>query len=395
MKIAILSDFHIGYERFTEDAYRQASEALGKAAELADVLLIPGDIFDMRNPKPEAFAEAVNLFRDISKRQWGARVASYKGKGRAYTNIPVIAIAGTHERRAQDAENPVSILNLAAFLVDISQATVIVEKGSERVAVCGVGGVDDQRFGEVLRELSPKPVEGVFSIFMFHESVYELLPFNEEFVRLDDLPDGFDLYVSGHIHSRVEERVHGKPLLIPGSTVLTQLKEGEQEPKGFFVYDTEQRRHEFHRINSRPFRFAKLNVEGLSREAVIAAVKKTVDSLLSGQQIPIIKIVLEGSVDSGDGIDLDLHGIIRGYSGRAVVEISKSGTEEKLSASVADAKVQLLDTVSIKDQGIGMFLQKFKEKGGELRISPVELFELLSADKSKEKIMKEALEELL
>lgn len=395
MKIAILSDFHLGYERFVEDAYRQASEALAKAAEAADVLLIPGDIFDARNPKAEAFAEAVNLFRELSKRNWRAKVVSFDGKGRAYTSAPVIAIAGTHERRAQDAENPVSILNLAAFIVDISQATVVVENGDERVAICGIGGVDDQRFREVLKQVDPKPVHGMFSVFMFHESIYELLPFNESFLRLEELPKGFDLYVSGHIHSRTEERVHGKPLLIPGSTVLTQLREGEQEPKGFYVYDTNTKKYDFKRINSRPFKFAKIRVDNTSKDELLLKINKTVDSMLSAETMPIIRIALEGRMDPGTNISLELRHLAKRYGDRAILEISDSGIEDGLGESVSDAKMQLLDSVSIKDQGLSMFLQKFKEKNGELRISPSELFELLSVDKSKEKVMKEALEELL
>ncbi|MCL5413496.1 MAG: hypothetical protein M1569_03795 [Candidatus Marsarchaeota archaeon] len=63
MKIAILSDFHLGYERFREDAYRQAEEALTRAAGLADAMIIPGDIFDNRMPRPDVIAEAINLFR--------------------------------------------------------------------------------------------------------------------------------------------------------------------------------------------------------------------------------------------------------------------------------------------------------------------------------------------
>src|SRR5271163_3084646 len=126
MKIAILSDFHLGYERFREDAYKQAKEALGKAAEMADVIVIPGDIFDNRTPKPDVIAEAINLFRDLSKRQWGAKVVDFVGEGKNYTGVPIIAIPGTHERRAQDAIDPVDLLGLTGLVVDISNATAIV-----------------------------------------------------------------------------------------------------------------------------------------------------------------------------------------------------------------------------------------------------------------------------
>ena len=54
MRIAILSDFHLGYDRFREDAFRQAQEALVRAASEADALIIPGDIFDNRTPKPDS-----------------------------------------------------------------------------------------------------------------------------------------------------------------------------------------------------------------------------------------------------------------------------------------------------------------------------------------------------
>ena len=38
MKLAILSDFHLGYEKTSEDSYLQAKEAIDAASEKADVL---------------------------------------------------------------------------------------------------------------------------------------------------------------------------------------------------------------------------------------------------------------------------------------------------------------------------------------------------------------------
>jgi DNA repair exonuclease len=73
MKLAIISDFHIGYERFRSDAYNQAEEALSKAAELADAIIIPGDIFDFRTPKPDVIAEGISLFRSIANKPLAAK----------------------------------------------------------------------------------------------------------------------------------------------------------------------------------------------------------------------------------------------------------------------------------------------------------------------------------
>ena len=102
---------------------------------------LPGDLFDIRAPKPEVLAEAINLFRSVSKRKWGARVTSFEAEGKAYTDVPVIAIPGTHERRAQRMENPVNLLALAGMLIDVSDGFAVIEKGGEKVAVYGIGGV--------------------------------------------------------------------------------------------------------------------------------------------------------------------------------------------------------------------------------------------------------------
>lgn len=225
MKIAILSDFHLGYERFYDDAYLQAAEALKKASEMADALIIPGDLFDNRSPKPEVLAQGIKLFKELKNKEWGARVVSYEGPRKIFTDLPIIAIPGTHERRSEGAENAVELLNLVGLLVNVSEARVIIQKGEEKVAIYGIGGISEEKFRNFLKEKDPRPYDSIFNIFIFHQSVYDLMPFNKDFISFDELPEGFDLYIDGHIHSRVERTVHSKPFLIPGSTVLTQLKE--------------------------------------------------------------------------------------------------------------------------------------------------------------------------
>ena len=101
MKIAIVSDMHIGYERFSEDAIRQATEAMELANQMADAVIIPGDVFDKRAPKPEVIAQAINLFRDMAGKRWNARVAEFRSPStKSFTDVPVVAISGTHERTA-------------------------------------------------------------------------------------------------------------------------------------------------------------------------------------------------------------------------------------------------------------------------------------------------------
>lgn len=394
MKIAIVSDMHIGYERFVDDAIRQAREALEKANELADAVILPGDIFDKRAPKPEIIAQGINLFRDMSNKSWRAKVIGFKGGKPKYTNSPVIAISGTHERTAAGKDNPLNLLGLAGLLIDTSESTTILEKDGERVAVYGLGGISEERVKETLLVLDPRPTEGMFSIFMFHQSTYELLPFSDDFITYDDLPKGFDLYVDGHIHSRVEAVVHGKPFIIPGSTVLTQLKDGEQEPKGFVIFDTITKTHEFVPINSRKMFVVDVHLQDADPGEIKRACEKGVDQVLAKHRDrPIIRLKIEGTVASGFGAaDIPLHAILVRYSSDAIMDIDSSKLESKdVERSINEIRDSRSGGESVKELGIQMLSARLKELGFEDEINSTELFHILSSNK-KENAMEQALE---
>ncbi len=402
MKIAIVSDMHLGYERFRDDARRQAGEALEKAAEASDMIIIPGDIFDYRRPSPDVIAEAMALFRNTMKKNFKARVSSFEGEGFAYTDVPIIAIPGTHERRAQNAANPVSILGMAGLVVDASQARVTIEKTTagktEKVCVFGLGGIAEERFRETLKEVAPKGKEGCFNIFMFHQSVYELLPFSDSFIRIDDLPDGFDLYVDGHIHSRVEMKCHGRDFLIPGSTVITQLKENEQDSKGFFVYDTEERTYTFHRINSRKFAVEEIDVDGKGPAEIEELAREKARKVIASSDgaKPIIRIVLAGKLGNGIKLhDVSVHGLAKEFQDSAILEVSKLGVKsEEIEQEAMEIRTGELENASLRDYGLGVFMEKLNKAGYRLEFSPSELFDLLSSDAKKEEVISTAIKML-
>lgn len=396
MKVAILSDFHIGYERFREDAYRQAAEALEAASNMADMIVIAGDVFDFRHPKPDVIAEAISLFKKISSKEFGAKVSGYEGKKGRYTGLPIIAISGTHERRSENEIDAIDLLSLAGLVVNANQAKVTVEKKNEKVVVFGVGGIAEERFKEALKDFDLQPVSGAFNLFLFHQSVYEFLPFSDDFIHLEDLPKGFDLYVDGHIHSKVESKCHGKNFLIPGSTVLTQLKEGEQEEKGFFLYDTTDDTYEFIRIKSRRFAFLKINVDGMEPSQIPDLLEKRIGHILSlSKDKPIIRIVLEGKIKDGfKSIDIAVKGLSERHSDEAIIETVKSGLEvNELEAT--SLREGILDNVSIRDYGVGIFMDRLKKNKYALQANPSRLFDILSSDLKKEIVIKEAMEVIL
>ncbi len=398
MKIAIVSDLHLGYERFEADALRQATEALERASKIADAILVPGDIFDKRYPRPDIISQAINLFRELSKREWKAEISDYIGKGKIYTRAPIVAIPGTHERIAEGKENAVKLLSLAGLLADTSEATTVLKKGDERVAIFGLGGLSDEMVKERIAALSPTGIDGAFNIFMFHQSIYEMLPFSENIIHYSDLPKGFDLYVCGHMHSMAEATVHGKKLLIPGSTVLTQLKSEEQSRKGFILYDTQDRSHKFIEINSRPFVTKNLSAENANPSDLVSACEKEISRAISSHgKKPIIRIKIEGTLARGfEKGDLQIHALSGKYSSSAFLTIDTNGLQgadtQIMIDGVRDGRI---DDMPIKEMGMLTLSAKLKESGIGNKIDVLQLFSILSSESSKEKVLKEAVELLL
>jgi DNA repair exonuclease SbcCD nuclease subunit len=397
LKIAIVSDMHIGYERFYDDAYNQAKEALEKASAMADMIIMPGDIFDKRSPKPEVMAQAINIFRELSKKKWSAKVVQFEGRNgsRSHTTIPVIGISGTHERTASGKDNPLNLLGLAGFIVDTSEATTIVEKDGEKVAVFGLGGLSEERVKETLDELDPKPVKGAFNVFMFHQSTYELLPFSNDFIHNNDLPKGFDLYVDGHIHSKVEGTVHGKKFLIPGSTVLTQLKDGEQEEKGFMIFDTEKYAYEFVKINCRQLVFRSMQFDKVGPKELRDKCEKEIEGILEKSRPgPIIRLKLQGTIGAGfNGTDMQIQSLVLKYASKAVIDIDRSKlSSPELDFDIENLRDNKIGDVPVKELGMRILSSRLKEQKLDGSFNYAELFSILSDGSKKEKVLKSAVE---
>ncbi|MFH1285094.1 MAG: DNA repair exonuclease [Candidatus Micrarchaeota archaeon] len=393
MKLAIISDFHLGYSKFTEDALAQAKEAMKTACEKgADALLLAGDLFDSRTPKQEIIAEAFEVLRIAreSERKECARI-----EGKRSLGIPAVAIHGTHERRTKGLVNPVQILEAADFIVNAHNTRVILEKDGERVAVQGLGGVPDEYAKAALGAANFKPVEGAFNIFMFHQTLVEYVPMKEELMSLEDLPRGFDLYVCGHMHlKRVENFGESGVLLIPGSTVITQLKKEEQGNKGFFFFDTREKKAEFVEIPTRAFFFRELEFKEVNPAEISARCKEEIEKAVSEvkeKAKPIIKLRVSGTLAKGlESSNLDFAGLVRAFEGRAIIEIDR-----RIESSSLKEKIELLREIrekkkSVREMGLEILKARLRENKCAFEGESEELFALLA--ENPEEALKKVLE---
>lgn len=388
MKIAIMSDLHLGY---SDDALPQAKMALEKASEMADCIVAAGDLFDVRVPKQEVVNDGIKLFKNASEAM-GAKHPEVKVKkgGRVYENLPVIGIPGTHERRTKGLVNVVDLLDSGGILVNCHNKTTIVEKNSERIAILGMAGVPEEYAADVVKAAKFTLQENCFNIFMFHQTLKEVIPMAPG-ISLDDLPNGFDLYINGHIHWRRELKTPNKTLLIPGSTVITQMRKNEMEKKGFWLYDTATKTYEFIYIDSRPLYFKEIQVENATADTIKQAVEKAVGEILlqnkdEKHRLPLIKIKLGGSLAKGinsSAIDATILG--KTFTAAEVYIDKEFNVVETLKEKIELLRKLKTEEKSVAEIGIAILKEKLKQNKSNLQ-NEEELFSLLSEGEVEEAI---------
>ncbi|MBI5223544.1 DNA repair exonuclease [Candidatus Micrarchaeota archaeon] len=352
MKIAIFSDPHLGYARFEEDSYVQAENAIVDASTKADLIICAGDIFDIRIPKLETLKRAIDIFKKAS--------------------VPIIAIHGNHERRTKELVNPAQILAASTGIILLHGETFDFEKNNEKVQFFGLGSIPEDYVVPALKKTLERfvPDTKAFKIIILHQSIKELLPADSteelSLEYLETLP--FDLIVNGHIHEQVV-KLNGR-FIIPGSTVITQLKKDQMLPRGYFLYDTISRTSQFIPIACRKFFYEELVFDQASPSDVDSAISSKVSELRLTFPNCIISMKLNGTLRSGvSGSDFTL-------SKYPDVFIDNNLDSQALAAKLEKIQVLRNQSLSVRDLALS---ELSKRTSNRLTLfSPSDLFDNLS-----------------
>ncbi len=369
MRIAVISDTHFGYAWGTEreeDSFRQAAEALQEAD--ADIVLLPGDIFDSRVPKQEIMEKAMRVLAiPLERPGTGVVLEDTINKGtapvtwRAFTGIPIVAIHGTHERRGSGLANPVHTLEAAGMLVHLHCQSIVLRKGDERVALHGMSGVPESYAPEVLKEWAPAPVEGAMNILMLHQSFKETVYADAAYLTLDSLPKGFDLVVNGHIHN--PQIFNDRGFLQAGSTVITQLRQSETErPKGYFVLDTGDKTISFFPIRAqRKLVYLEMDFDAASPADVIEKARAKLEgSVPTNEEFkPLVKLKLRGSLAKGSR--LDTAQIRNGFD--ALISIDNELVTDDFRKKIAELREMHRSKMSVDEMGARLLEGNLKQAG--------------------------------
>jgi len=360
MKIAFVTDTHFGYRRFEEDALSQGREAILAAAREADLLILGGDNFDTPIPKMETLAQVTGILREA--------LGVFRSRG--ISGVPIFAIHGHHDRRAKGYVHPTELLAHGGFLQNFHNRTILYERNGEKVAISGMGNVPDDLAREGLKAISCKPVEGAFNVFVVHQSFREFdATQNESLISFEDLPEGYDLYLCGHMH---KPALSGK-VLNPGSTIVTQLREDEAGARGWLLYDTKAKSAEFKPIKSRQLIYRAIEFKGATPEEIRQRIAREAKELLasSPSPLPLVKIVVKGTLAQGfHASDLRLPELGDG------VFIDNSLNSENLRERIAQIKLSREQKKSSKELAMQILRQKLEGTGYSLG-DPEKVFEEL------------------
>lgn len=360
VKIAIISDTHFGFGRNTErfeDSWEGGEEAFEKAKN-CDVIILPGDIFDRRIPHPEEWSKAMEILSKVK--------------------APIVAIHGNHERRGKELINPVEGLERAGFLKYLHCNSVTLDVKGKKIAIYGMGWVPDIYAKEVLQSCNPQPIKRAYNIFVLHQSIgsYVFSSIEPPSLNLDDLPKGFDLYICGHVHWSARNKVHGKPFLIPGSTVTTQINKSEaKNPKGFYIVELSDGREDIKFVKLKNARKVFYNEFEINHDK-ISEINEKIESYLDGineNKKPLVRVVVKGKIGKGPKPDFFY---LRGkYRKKLILSIGLKVSEEDVEEKIKILRDARNKRMSIEEIGMKILRENMKEMKSSMDYD--ELFELL------------------
>ncbi|MFH1255754.1 MAG: DNA repair exonuclease [Candidatus Diapherotrites archaeon] len=402
MRIAIISDTHFGFGEGTareSECFENAEQAIALALkENADAVILAGDVFDETVPSQEVLLKAFQVFSKLRnaepKQMLSIEKVSRKGERKKVEaqGIPLIAIHGTHEFRGKDYANVLQLFEESGFLVYLHGAHALLSNGAEEVAVHGLGGVPEKNALDVLNKFNPRPLADVCNIFVMHQSIKEFLPFDDEMIAsisLSDLPKGFDLVVNGHLHWCNEQEVNGSKFLLPGSTIITQMKrlEGEK-PKGIYIFDSAEKKLSFHPLpKQRKLFYHKIKFEGASIEEVKEKLLRQVYDDLSEKHglLPLIRLNLSGSLAKGfNPADLSIAEIEEEFKGKAILSISKDFSAEAFKKKISELREMQKEKQSVIALGYQILEKNLEETQFNNSFDAKKVFDLLAEGKVDE-----------
>ena len=291
-----MADIHLGYEQYNlsvrrEDFSRAFHEAVEKTLELRpNFMIIAGDLFHQARPSNKTLEDAVQNFRKLRE-----------------AGVPVLVVDGSHDAAPNlitgTILNPLDSAGLIYYLPRHENACWKNDS-------CYVYGVPNFRTRQrtehqlpAFYELKkPKPDASRFNIFVFHMAldIPEIMkgrPSGIAEASPEYIPQGFDYYAGGHLHTPWQLPFKGSLLVYSGSTETVSYEDANIE-KGFYYVEVDGKDSvEINRIklsSPRVFKILERDFTGYSPRKIT---EKTVEMVKENDEPGVIIVpVLRGTL---------------------------------------------------------------------------------------------------
>ncbi|KAI8377689.1 Metallo-dependent phosphatase-like protein [Radiomyces spectabilis] len=300
MKILVATDNHVGYLEDDpvrgQDSFRAFEEVLQMAQRHeVDFIILGGDLFHHNKPSRSCLYTTLKLLRRYCMGNKPSKIFIASDQSLNFSDefcianylddnynisYPIFSIHGNHDDPSGAgnlcALNVLSVSGLMNYfgrchnLNDLTLYPILMQKGTTRLALYGLGNVRDERLHRAWRDHLVKFVrpldeewQEAFNIFVLHQNRAAHGPTShipEEFL------DGFlDLVIWGHEHEcRINpEASEACDITQPGSSVATSLSEGEAVPKHIGLLRITGKEYTMEKLrlaNVRPFQYTSIDL---------------------------------------------------------------------------------------------------------------------------------------
>jgi len=233
-----VADLHLGYAQYNLDVRREDfenafKEVVDKTIELKpDFMIIAGDLFHHARPSNVTLETTITNFRRLRD-----------------AGIPVLTVDGGHDSAPNIVTgtilNPLDSAGLIHYLPRY-------EGACWRTESCYVYGVPnfrtktrtEEQLPIFLEQNKPLPDPSLFNIFLFHMALD--LPYIEKPPQMEIeaspeiMPDGFNYFAGGHVHTPLINKFKNGLLVYSGCTETVNYDDAKID-KGFYHVEVNEK----------------------------------------------------------------------------------------------------------------------------------------------------------
>jgi DNA repair exonuclease SbcCD nuclease subunit len=391
------ADLHLGYAQYGLEARREDfdkafKELVDKTIQLKpDFMIIAGDLFHQARPSNVTLENAIQNFSRLRD-----------------AGIPVLTVDGSHDSAPNSITGTImNPLDSAGLIYHLPRHEGASWRKPESCYVYGVPNFRTKRKTEetlptFMEQNKPTPDSALFNIFVFHAAL-DLPSVNPPYIEAEVppelIPEGFDYYAAGHVHTPLQEKFKTGLLVYSGSTETIAYDEAKNN-KGFYhvtVNEKGQASPQYISLES-PRKFAVFEQDFTGMKP--SKITELATQLVKGSDedgiilVPVLKGVLPAETSRAE-VDIAQ---IRSAAEKAlfvhpILQLQESEVSEELVRSIFESEFK-----DLKTKAFEYFLQIFserytREEAERIARIAVSLIEPLS--KKQEEKVKQTIEELL